>query len=571
MKAQSYTSVGTNNLLAVPPAKQPSDRLRSAIASSATFAVGVLLFWGLPVSAQDNPKPIVSRTQAFAVSAPVRDLAKLPAQPEYGFRMPEPVRQIQRSPAGPVVDVVEQSTAGPASNFSIGLNFLGIGNGFPGYTVSDVRPDTNIGVGDTQIVQWAASSYAVFDKATGTALTGAISRSTLFQGLGGICSTNNSVYNIAQWDRVAHRWLLAGNTDAFPYTTCVAVSTSPDAMGTYFLFQFRQGSSNPRFPNWGVWTDGYYKTQEEFNGNGTFLGDGLCAYNRAKMLAGDSSAEEICFQLSAADGGLAPADVDSNVPPPAGQDELFATLWDASHMSVYSLHPDFANPANSFVTGNNGSQLISLPAFNPACNGKYHDACVPQKDVPELLEVRGGGFLHIAYWDDNPLTSVKATPPKPLPTQHWYMVNDVTASGGNEAPRWYEFTAPQKKVPVTGLALFQSGTFAPDSNHRWMSSIVRDKKYNILLGYNISSSDMYPSIAVTGRTLQDPLGTMEGEVIVVNGGGSQTQSPGSWGGMSAMRIDLDGCTFFHTNEYYLSTALRNWSTQIVSSKFAGCN
>jgi len=312
-----------------------------------------------------------------------------------------------------------------------------------------------------------------------------------------------------------------------------------------------------------------YKTQAEADGS-THLGARLCAYNRAKLLAGDPSAEEICFQMAVGDEGVVPADVDSSVPPPAGQDELFASVWDSSHMSVYSLHPDFANPQNSFVTGNNGSQLIAVPAFTLACNGVGLAYCVPQKDTSQLLEVRGGGFFRIAYWDDNPQASVKANPPKPVPSQHWYMVNDVTASGGNEAPRWYEFTAPQKKTPVTGLSLFQSGTFAPDSDYRWMSSIVRDKKYNILLGYNISSSDMYPSIAITGRTLQDALGTMEGEIIVVNGGGSQTAT-GEWGGSSSMKIDQDGCTFFHTNEYNLITTPRNWSTQIVSAKFAGCN
>ena len=69
--------------------------------------------------------------------------------------------------------------------------------------------------------------------------------------------------------------------------------------------------------------------------------------------------------------------------------------------------------------------------------------------------------------------------------------------------------------------------------YRWVSSIARDKKYNILLGYNISSSDMYPSIAVTGRTLQDPLGTMEGEVIVVNGTVPRPRTPASGADLAA--------------------------------------
>ena len=173
---------------------------------------------------------------------------------------------------------------------------------------------------------------------------------------------------------------MAGNTSVPPYTTCVAVSTSPDATGELTTCIRSRRAARGQIPNWGTWTDGYYKAEDLYDNSGT-VGSKLCAYNRTKMLAGDPSAEEICFQMSALDAGIAPADVDSSVPPPAGQDELFATLWDPAHMSVYSLHPDFANPGNSVVTGYNGSQLISLPAFSAGCNGAWHGYCVPQKDT----------------------------------------------------------------------------------------------------------------------------------------------------------------------------------------------
>lgn len=52
--------------------------------------------------------------------------------------------------------------------------------------------------------------------------------------------------------------------------------------------------------------------------------------------------------------------------------------------------------------------------------------------------------------------------------------------------RWFEFTAPIKKVPVTALGVFQQGTYAPDGNWRWMGSIARDKVGDILVGYSES-------------------------------------------------------------------------------------
>ena len=47
----------------------------------------------------------------------------------------------------------------------------------------------------------------------------------------------------------------------------------------------------------------------------------------------------------------------------------------------------------------------------------------------------------------------------------------------------------------------------------------------MLMGYSISSADMYPSMAMTGRTLQDPLGTMEDEVMVVQWSGLADREP----------------------------------------------
>jgi hypothetical protein len=507
-------------------------------------------------------QPLVTRPESFGLSAPVaeRDLPAMFPNTSVnhggGLRLPS----------------AADSYAVPESNFSVGLNFLGLGNGFAGYGGGDVSPDIAMAVGDTQVVQWVDSSYAVFDKATGSPLTGAISASTLFGALSLDCGSSSTEQASVHWDRAVHRWLIALNTSG---RSCVAVSSSADATGSFYLYAYQQ-TPYPLIAKWGVWSNAYYKAQDQYDGRGTYLGANLCGYNRAKMLIGDSSAEEICLPLSVNDFSPVPADIDSNVPPPSGQDELFAALWDENHLAVYSMHVDFDTPANSFVTGNNGSQLLEVPAFTPGCNGIYSGDCVPQHGTNIRLWV-GGHFLsgaRIAYWDDTPPLSARATPPLPAPSQHWYIVHDVTGNGGNQALRWYEFTAPQRNTAPPNLHLFQSGTFAPDNgNHRWTAAIARDKKYNILMGYSISSTSTYPSIAIAGRTLQDPLGTMEDEVMVLNGTGSEMflDGVGYWGYFSAMSMDPDGCTFFYSNEYYLADSPTKWSTQIASAKFPNCH
>jgi hypothetical protein len=189
-------------------------------------------------------------------------------------------------------------------------------------------------------------------------------------------------------------------------------------------------------------------------------------------------------------------------------------------------------------------------------------------------------MYRFAYWEDLPPAFVSATPPIPIPTQHWFVNFDVTASGGNIGPRWMEIKAPIKRVAAADIenGVSQQGTFAPDATWRWMGSIARDNVDDVLLGYSIScgsscpgGTPTYPSIAVTGRIATDPLGTMETEIVYVNGAGSQPDTSNRWGDYSSMRIDpVDNCTFWYTQEYYMVTASFDWSTDIGKISFANC-
>ncbi len=182
-------------------------------------------------------------------------------------------------------------------------------------------------------------------------------------------------------------------------------------------------------------------------------------------------------------------------------------------------------------------------------------------------------MYRFAYWNDQPSPTVTAAPPIPPPLQHWLVNFDVESSTGQIGVRWFEFIASHRTVPVTSLSVFQQGTYAgssEDFNYRWMGSIARDNVQDILLGYSISSSMTFPSIAVAGRKYSDPQGTLLGEQFAVNGTGSQTSS--AWGEYSTMEIDAsDNCTFFYTTEYYMVTAADDWSTDISSWKFPNCH
>jgi hypothetical protein len=132
--------------------------------------------------------------------------------------------------------------------------------------------------------------------------------------------------------------------------------------------------------------------------------------------------------------------------------------------------------------------------------------------------------------------------------------------------RWYELRSPGGTPTV-----FQQGTYAPDSNFRWMGSIGMDKVGNIAVGYSVSSSQIHPAIRYTGRVPTDPLGTLAAEASIIEGAGSQTRNLNRWGDYSSIAIDpVDDCTFWYTTEYLKANGTFNWSTRIASFKFPSC-
>ncbi len=142
-------------------------------------------------------------------------------------------------------------------------------------------------------------------------------------------------------------------------------------------------------------------------------------------------------------------------------------------------------------------------------------------------------------------------------------LNHVCDVAGKRSERWYEI-----RINSGTSSIYQQGTYAPDTHHRWMGSIAGDKWGNIALGYSVASTTLYPSIRYAGRLSTDPLGALsQGEASIIEGGGSQV-GISRWGDYSAMSIDpVDDETFWYTQEYYATTG-SNWQTRIGSFKLA---
>jgi hypothetical protein len=514
--------------------------MKSKFARLALSFLPALFLALAPAALAENagPKPIVIRPSAHDVSPPLRDMvASAPPRPLLGGPpiIIEPPRLTpplpgSGAPLGP--DSVLQTATLPLVNTVPGLNFDGVGaNGY-------VPPDTNGSVGATQFMQITNVEFAVYNKTNGNILLGPALIDTIWNGFSGNCASGNGGDPEAVYDKAAQRWVVSQLNDAYN-AWCMAVSTSSDATGSYYRYQFNFGSNLPDYPKLGVWPDAYYWSSNTFQGGSNFIGAQVCAFDRALLLTG-GAANAQCFQQSASVASLLPSDLDGNTAPPSGEPNFFVELLSTTSLGLFKFHVDFSNPANSTFTG---PTSITVASFNEA-------GSIPQPDGQSVDSLGDRLMFRLAYRNFGDHEALVVT-------------HSVTA-GSSVGARWYEIRSPNG-TPT----LFQQGTFAPDSTYRWMGSVALDIAGDIALGYSASSSSVYPAVRYTGRVSSDPAGSMESEASIIGGTGSESGTS-RWGDYSSMSIDpADDCTFWYTTEY-LTTTGSSWRTRIGSFKFANC-
>jgi hypothetical protein len=472
----------------------------------------------------------------------VRAEHRFPRQP--GGAQPDPV--VQTSPAAPAAPVTGTGWQGLSANGSL-------------------PPDPNAAVGPNNVVEIVNQHFAVYSK-TGALQYGPADTNTLWTGFGGGCETEDDGDATVAYDRLADRFVIQQfSLEPYFYGTgeyleCIAVSTTGDPTGTWYRYSFNNfGDEFPDYPKLAVWPDGYYTTYNLFFGGVSYDGPEVCAYERDKMLLGQTASQQ-CQTVNDPDlNGLLPSDVDGTTAPPAGSPNYLmgVSATSGSTLAFYKFHVDWTTPANSTFTGS----AVAVAPFNLACGGSN---CIPQSGTSQKLDSLGDRLMYrLAYRNFGDHESL--------------VVSHSVASGSTTGMRWYEIRDPGGTPTV-----YQQGTYGPaDGKYRWMGSAAMDKNGGIALGYSISSSAMFPSVGYTGRLAGDALGTMtQGDNLMKAGLGAQKPDNTfcdqyscalRWGDYSSMSIDpSDDCTFWYTNEYLPSNGNFNWTTWIGSFQLPGC-
>ncbi|MDE3228489.1 MAG: hypothetical protein KGO05_01310 [Chloroflexota bacterium] len=528
-----------------------------------TALIGVVSFAPNMAQAAGGPVQhgaIVTHDAHHDLSVPLRTVqgtptpAGAPHQADVPIRMPS----LRHGATNHLVAPVQGATslAAPAAT----NNFDGVGAGFTGpngtFSVSSAPPDTNGTVGPQDYVQTVNTDFAVFNKdpsrgAVGSVRYGPVTINTLWNNFGGLCQTDNDGDPTVVYDQIANRWVISqfavtGATST--WYECVAVSTTSDPTGTWYRYSFPY-TAFPDYPKMAVWPDGYYETYNLFDGStNAFLGAEACAFDRSSMLTGAAATQQ-CFTTSTSYGGLLPSNLDGSTLPPSGSPNYIVGLNTTTSLAFWKFHVDWATPANSTFTG---PSSIAVASYAEACGG---GTCIPQSGTTQQLDSLADRVMYrLSYRNFGSYESL--------------VVDHAVTSGSSTGMRWYEIRSPNATPSV-----YQEGTYAPDSNYRWMGSIAQDQSGDMAMGYSVSSSSMHPGISYTGRLVSDPLNTMpQGETSLIVGGGSQTGSSLSrWGDYSSMTVDpSDGCTFWYTTEYIPSNGAFNWKTRIGSFKFSSC-
>ena len=426
---------------------------------------------------------------------------------------------------------------------ALNQNFEGIG-----YT--SVSPaDPCVDVGPNYVIQMinggSGSYFEIFDKSGNTVVN-----QTYFDNYFGM--PGGAGDPIVLYDELAGRWLMSEFSSG-GNNLHVAVSTTGDPLGTWNTYIFN-APSFPDYPKYSIWNNAYIVTTNENDA-------AVYALDRASMLTGAAATSQrfsvpsfgtIGFQAAT------PVSLNGTTLPPTGTPAMVMRMRDdawngaaTDALEIWEFDIDWNNSNNTTL-----SQVATLPIspFESELCGYTSFACIPQPGTNTTLDPLREVLMNRIHYRN-------------FGTHESIVCCHVTDVDGNDwaGMRWYEL---RRTGGTSGSwSIYQEGTYAPDSDNRWMGSIGISSTGQIALAYNVSSNSTFPSLRYTGRKECDPLGVMtEPETVIINGSASNNSN--RYGDYNAMGLDpSDGETFWFTGMYNPASA---WSTRIASFTIPTC-
>ena len=441
----------------------------------------------------------------------------------------------------------------PQGTLNPGVGFKAID-----YTQSQqgVPPDPDIMVGRDHIVVGVNTSFQIFNK-SGVSLVGP----TLYASFwGSNCGTGSGVVMFDPWsgyDEAAGRYVM-GITAYDPGVNggdngyaCIAVSQTDSATGNWWLYSFdgNPGGGTDYFfdyPHLGIGQNALYLGANMFGAS--FVRNHIFAFDKNAMYNGQS-ANSVKINVGSANFTIQPAKIKG-----------YATGgWPTNpNEPHYFIDAQYGNNQNTLTVWQ-FTDPFGSPSFTQAGTVTVNSYSLPvsQPQLGSSGQMQGNDdrLLDVEYWGGK----LWAT----------HAIGCNPGGGTVNCVRWYE-------INIAGgtPSLVQQGTFSSAGIYRSFPDLGVNACGDMLVGYSMMSSSMYPSIYVAGREAGDPLGQLKSETLMKSGEDYYTaydSSPRRWGDYTGLALDPDGITFWYLGEYSRNQATARWSTWVGSFTWSACS
>ena len=386
---------------------------------------------------------------------------------------------------------------------------------FPGLSESgDSPPNPTAAAGPNDLLTMVDSQIALFDKTLGSQID-AGDLDTFFADVERAGISPESPW--ALYDRYSDRYIVAAREGA---NVLIAVSTSaaPDNLDLAAL-------DNDDWYFYSIWTANQIREPKlAADADSIYVvGDNVVRLEKAPMLVGGAMAAPV-ERTPAGGQFLQPV---MSVDRLAGDPQLFVEAYAEQGLRLWEMD-----------AADNLTVVAILDAPYQAYDFVWSD--VPQPDTTSELDAVGSRLMN-AVWRDDSLWTVH------------------TVNVGDEAKvRWYE-------IVTSGYSytLRQQGDINPGAGiDTFMPAISVDAAGNVGFTYTQSSKAIYPTMMISGRDVDAPLGyTDPGVPVAVS---ETAYNPGgwwreSWGEYAGLALDpSDDATFWALHQ--TADTINTWTT-----------
>ena len=497
----------------------------------------------------------VSATSEFlGLSQPLRNLPEVPVTAEMlaaphvirdnpSLERPMPSINLNALPQG--ADPARQQNYTPTTSATVLSNWTGL--------QASVEPsDNTIAIGPNHVFQMTNNNNStyirIWDKAGNLLVT-----SKLVSSLDGNikdCGDPNVIYD-AQADRYI---MLVLNSCSFSNKKLVVLmSQTNDPTGAYYVYTVSSNNGFPDYPKISSWGNSYFIT---INGNSPTI----FALNRNKMISGKNLGTIQTFNLSSFPKigfqAASPVHIVGTSKPPSNEpavcvrvaDDAWGSTIGPDHLELFLLSINWQNSALSTITG--PVDLNTIPYDSKLCSFST-ESCIPQPSGSKLDPLSNIVMDKVQYRKFSDHEAIVAS-------------HVCNADGnGTAGIRWYEL----RRDASGNWFIYQQGTYQPNTTNRWMSSISLNGDGSIALGYNLSSTSVFPSGGFTGRAACDPLNSMTvAENVVAVGAASNSSN--RYGDYNGMMADLTDNSFWLTTQYNPTSS---WATNVCHFTVTSCS